>query len=347
MPVGFRSVLHADPGQRLIDGVIEHMNHWMAGKYIDVDAAARGRHQLDDGGVITIIGEEHEGGRIYRWMRQHSGAPRQELRRLTISAVDWPEADGWLWVEIETQASIPSAIAAPFMPMSVPRVLRMLLSSLSFRDGRTDITAEPQWITSNHLPDIMDYLADETRRGAVYVASQGSRPSEHFTQWITEITWQVVGLGTVFLLDDDVTQEFNEMVGASHAVPTGAVRTYLPNVALDDPDDPQRHKILGAARIAQTEPRRLAGMLGHNARLRAAVMDLSPEVRELDRHLYTLEETAEPAPRRANLRAVPPTADASGAAILAKLDSLENEIRALRDELRLRYTGRHRQLSVS
>lgn len=347
MSVGYRSFLHAEPGQHLVDVLIEHLNRWMAEKDINVDAGSPGKYTFSNGNVIVVIEEAHNEGRIYRWTRRHQNAHPRDVLRSTITAAEDRYSRGWLWSEIETQDDDPSSIPTPFSCMSVPRVLRSLLGALSFRDGRTEIAAEPQWVSSRHLPDVMDCLADESRLGPVYVASQGPAAQDRFGHWVTEVTWHLVGMGSVLVLDNAVAAEFNEMVGERHGVPAGTIRTYLPNVNLDDADDPRRHRILGTTRINLSEPRRLAGMLGLAARIRAAQLTLPDEVAELDRLLLHREKEAVPARACASLRAVPLAQDLTEAAILTKLAALEQEIHGLRTALNMRSANGHRQLSAS
>src|SRR5690606_21666234 len=130
--------------------------------------------------------------------------------------------------------------------------------------------------------------------------------SQHVTPpdidvWATDVMWDVVGLGSLYLLDTEVEKEFNEMVGMRHGVPVGTMRTYLPGVNLDDHNDPQRHQILGRTRIEWTEPRRLSRIIGHAQRERAAQAVLPAEVLKLDERLS--EGCTAPA---RNLRAVEP-----------------------------------------
>jgi hypothetical protein len=169
--------------------------------------------------------------------------------------------------------------------MSVPAVLRSILAELPCRDGVVPSATEPTWVHSEDLPDLMDYLADDTRLGPVYVARQGVRDAEAFRGWARDVMWEVVGLGNTFLLGREVEQEFNDMVGELHAIPEGAIRTYLPGVQLDDARDPRRHQILGAVRIDRSGPRRLAYIFGLSQRDRGSLVVLPPEVAEIEQML--------------------------------------------------------------
>lgn len=331
MAVGFRSFLRVDPGQSLVETVIGHIERWSMAKQIDIDPAAPGRYSFADDNALSIFRERDGDDHIYRWRRVHQAAERGDVWRTTFTALERPDAPGWLWSEIETVDGNRPDPSSPFACMSVPRVLRELLAELTCYDGRTTMSGEPQWVAGSHLPDLMDYLADDTRLGAVYIASQGPRSADGFVEWATQVTWHLVGLGSVFLLDNAVNREFNEMVGNGHALPSGTVRTFLPRVDLDDPRDPQRHKILGINRITESSPRRLAGMLGLIERTRRADSPIPVEAAELDRAL-TAQEDGPTIARPTPLHAVT-VAEAVMASRSDGHDTSIPDIAALREEL--------------
>lgn len=282
MAVGFRSFLRVAPGQQLLGTVIEHLGRWLASKEIHLDAHRAGQYVLDHDDLVTVLRDRVGGGQLYQWRRQHPDAQPRDVWRTTITVLERPDEPGWIWTEIETRDDCSAPGAAAFNRcMSVPSVLRGLLAELETLDGRTEIAPSPQWVTLGHLPDLMDYLADETRRGPVYMASQGQQPREEFERWAREVTWHLVGMGSAFLLDPVVEAGFNEMMGSGHAVPAGTMRTYLPEVNLDNPGDPLRHRILGRTRIVTTDTRRLARMLGRAERDRAARLPIPARAREL------------------------------------------------------------------
>ncbi|MBB5791646.1 hypothetical protein [Jiangella mangrovi] len=290
MSVGFRSFLHTFSGP-VVETVVDHVGRWSAAKEIDVDAGRPGRSELDADDVVTVlVADDDTGRRLYRWRRLHPLARgAEEIWRTTITAVEAGESGpGWMWVEIEV-ADEPGD-RAPRVPfMSVPAVLRGLLPDLDCADGLVPVSTEPRWAGSADLPDLMDYLADESRLGPVYVARQGARDSAEFQTWATNVAWEVVSLGHMFLLPSGVEDEFNDMVGPNHAIPDAAIRTYLPGVRLDDPFDPRRHQILGSVRIDRTGPRRLSYILGLSQRDRTLSTPLPDEVGLVDSALTLLE----------------------------------------------------------
>lgn len=336
MAVGFRSFLRLAPGQDLLGTVVEHLGRWLATKEIHLDAGRPGNYLLDHDDLVTILRDSSGAGEFYQWRRQHPDAQPRDVWRTTFTVLEHPTGPGWLWTEIETRDDVTAIGEAPYNRcMSVPSVLRGLLGELTATDGRTEMAPGPQWVTTNHLPDLMDYLADETRRGPVYMISQGLRSQDEFDRWAREITWHLVGLGSAFLLDETVEAGFNEMVGRPHAVPPGTMRTYLPDVNLDSLEDPLRHKILGRSRILATDTRRLARMLGRAERDRAARVAIPVEARELVR---AYEPTPMPAvPGREQHR------------LLLELQAENDRLReALRTRPRLHVAGRQEeQLNAS
>lgn len=330
MAIGFRSFLRVDPGQSLVETVIGHIERWSMAKQIDVDPAIAGRYRFADDNLLTIFRERDGDAHVYRWRRVHEAAARGDVWRTTFTVVERPDALGWLWSEIETIDGTRPDPSSPFACMSVPRVLRELLGKLTCYDGKTPMTNEPRWVAGQQLPDLMDYLADDSRLGAVYLASQGTRDTDAFVNWATQVTWHLVGLGSVFLLDNAVNRDVTEMVGTGHAVPSGTIRTFLPHVDLDDPHDSQRHKILGISRITDSSPRRLAGMLGLIERSRGAESPLPAEAIELDR-ILTEREDGPTISRPASLR----TATIAEAVIASRPaePGVTADVQALREEL--------------
>jgi hypothetical protein len=290
MSIGFRSFLSVDEGESLIDTVVKHVQHWADVKEIDVPADSPGRSIRSQNDVVTVLREGVDGGDAYRWRREHPLAQHaNEMWRTSITAVEYPDRPGWIWTEIEVGASTQFSWSSHSTFMSVPGFLRSLIGTLPCSDGKTPAAAEPQWITPGHLPDMMDYLADDSRRGPVLVASQATKSEEELQEWATEASWELVGLGTMFLLAQDAETEFNEMVGLHHAVFPGTVRTYAPGLNLDDPDDSRRHRTLSRERIDHSTARRIAHILGLAQRDRASRIPVPDEIQSVHQVL-TLKE---------------------------------------------------------
>lgn len=296
MPVGFRSFLSADPHVPLLEAVVHHVNAWSAAKGIAVDAGCPGRHIAGRDDLVTVRFEDIGGASVYRWRRERRRlAWAGQMWRTTFTALRRPGERSWLWTEIEPFEPDEHTAWHPAKFMSAPMVMKELLSAMPFRDGRSVIAPEPQDVSADDLPDLMDYLADDTRRGPIFVVSEHVPRQIGDKLWAAELMADVVGLGMVFVLGPGVDVEFNEMMGRGHAVYPGTVRTYLPKVNLDDPLDRTRHLTMSKLRIDSAHPRRLSRMLGVACRERVArsrAAFLPAEALDVDRALTLRENRA-------------------------------------------------------
>ena len=66
---------------------------------------------------------------------------------------------------------------------------------------------------------------------------------------VEEITRQSVGLAGMYVLDEDAARGLQDSFGHLHAVPPGAIRTYLPDVDPASAVDARRHRTLLAKTI--------------------------------------------------------------------------------------------------
>ena len=70
-----------------------------------------------------------------------------------------------------------------------------------------------------------------------FVAGSDAESAIPFDPWARQVgMWakEVSGLGKVFVLDPAATLAFQQRVGPELAAPAWAIRTYRPNVQLDD-----------------------------------------------------------------------------------------------------------------
>lgn len=286
MTLGYRSYLQVDADESLIETVVGRISSWQQEAEFDGDAAVPGRYAQRSGDVITVVRDENDDECLYRWRRIHPDASEHAAWRTTLTAGERADGGGWLRAEVEP-AEVPSGPwrrgRGAMMP--VPEILAPLLDELCCRDGRTPVSAHPRWLDPDRLPDVMDDLADESRRGAILVASSAYWERDDLEAWAEQVLAESVGLCTMYLLGTDVEAEFNEMVGSAHAVGPGTVRTYAPNVTLDQPDDPYRHRILGAGRIHDDPVHRIASMLGTALRHRTWRQPLPPHVIDVEHQL--------------------------------------------------------------
>ncbi|WP_123788592.1 hypothetical protein [Phytoactinopolyspora halophila] len=295
MALGYRSFLYVDPDQPVVDTLIAHLDRWLSNKGIGTPAGKPGHYVRGKNDVITVVDDEETDCRTYRWRREHPYAQGDgDMWRTTVTAVERPHAAGFWWTEVELPLTPPPDGAMSSTFMSAPGFVREILGELSCRDGQTPVLATPQWVSEEYLPDLMDHLADGTRRGPVLVASHHGREPDELERWSVRVSWQLAGLGTMFLLDKEIEKEFNEMVGRSHAVAPGTVRTYAPQVCLDDSHDPKRHRTLGNQRIRYNPASRVCYLLGMAQRDRTSRIPVPEEARDVDLELVNKEKEMRP-----------------------------------------------------
>ncbi|NEE03928.1 hypothetical protein [Phytoactinopolyspora halotolerans] len=289
----YRSILNVDPDEPLIDTVAEHLHRWIATKSVHVPSEAPGRYLLSPEDMITVLRENVDGKRVFRWHRERPFDRRDpELMTTTVTAVEDPDGRGWLWTQVQPPSSHSRTPRGKGF-MCVPSFVRSMLGSLACFDGQTPILADPQWISTGHLPDLMDFLADDTRRGPILVVSPSiTGPSA--IEGATALTFrELIGIGTMFLLEEDAEEDFNTMMGPDHALLPGTIRTYAPGVNLDEPDDPARHPTLGRRRIETKSVGQLAYLLGLCQRRLTCSAPIPPYLDEIDQALMDAESRME------------------------------------------------------
>ncbi|WP_129665519.1 DUF4200 domain-containing protein [Phytoactinopolyspora endophytica] len=292
MTVGYRSFLVVDDGENVIEPIVEHVGAWVESMDVSVPTDQAGHYRLDDDDVV-VVHETYQSSEIYRWLWDRPRVQRPgAISRLCVTAVEETDGPGWFWVEVELLGEERGVWSARSFFAPVPMFVPPILGDALCRDGRTPMTAIPMWASPDHVPDLMDYLADESRRGPVFIASQGAREISEFQAWADDAMSDIIGLGVMFLLSPHVEQEFNEMVGPKHAVANGAVRTYLPGVNLDHYHDQKRHPMLSVSRIGHSSGREVSHLLGAAQRSRLVWLGVPHEAVEIDRMLREREEKA-------------------------------------------------------
>lgn len=93
------------------------------------------------------------------------------------------------------------------------------------------LSGRPTPVGTEELDDLIAAICDPERRGPALVAAPIPGVSTPLLAGdVEEITRPPVGLAGVYVLDEDASQDLQESFGRLHAVPFGAIRTYLPGV---------------------------------------------------------------------------------------------------------------------
>ncbi|NEE00372.1 hypothetical protein [Phytoactinopolyspora halotolerans] len=324
MAVGYRSFLVVDGRESVVKPITKHIGAWIESIDIHLPTDQPGYHRLDDENEIIVQHETHRGNGVYRWRWNRPGVDRPgAVTRLSVTAAEQASGPGWLWIEAELPGPERAAWSARTLFAPVPPFVPPVLTEVACYDGQTPMTSVPMWASRDHVPDLMDYLSDEARRGPVFVASQDSRRTAEFQEWADDAMSDIIGLGVMFLLDKQVEQEFNEMVGERHAIGAGAVRTYLPGVNLDRYHDENRHPVLSVSRIDRTTGREVSHLLGAAQRSRLSRLPVPPDAVEVDRILQEREDQAREHADRATGGRPPTPAAASEQTERARIQAVQ------------------------
>ncbi|WP_396048019.1 hypothetical protein [Aeromicrobium sp. UC242_57] len=158
-----------------------------------------------------------------------------------------------LWFESEGMRPDGS----PVQP-ATPRVVRRTLQAVDAFDGPVPVLSEPRTVRLDDVDELISFIEDEDRDLSVVVAAPVPGVSTaKWAQAIGSLTRDAVGCASFFVLEPAAADALNARLGSTHAVPAGAVRTFVPRVDMGDWADARRHRILTAKddeRRAQAEP---------------------------------------------------------------------------------------------
>lgn len=312
--LGYRAFFNVERQSQLIGLVEGQLHSWMKTKNWDYDG-------LDEGNVVdvasdtrcVVLGEQlQDGSRTRRYRFLQDGHGGQWITELT--AYQSRNDDGWVWLEVDQPEGARRA--------GTPRLATMLVEVLAVRDGDHSLTPQPMPAGASEVAAVIESVADPARRGLLFVAGSATDSDIPQAQWngyVSRILKETVGLSSAYLLDPEATEEFNRWVPPSHRVRPYTIRTYRPEVRLDEPLDSERHRILTTASIIRDDPHGLQRLLGNRARETAISASLPSAVRRVDRRLrdvldtLLLDRTASTAERLVDLPAAQAqTAEAAG-----------------------------------
>jgi hypothetical protein len=213
----------------------------------------------------------------------------------TVAATRGDDHRGTTWVSLNVEATAPTGNAPQPAP---PRLIRLLLGALDAYDGEALLRECPTVVPEPRVEQLLDIVCAENRRLPVVIAAPPLDVG--FEQWratVAELTRDLPGLATIYLLDPVAARAFNDGIGSTHRIGPGAVRTYLPDVDPAVVDDAVRHRVLGRRRI-ESEPRRARWALAALPRQLAASSLPARAARGLDLSLrdFTRDRASAAAP---------------------------------------------------
>jgi hypothetical protein len=186
----------------------------------------------------------------------------------TVAVTRGPGA-GAAWVSVNVEAVV-KAGGAPVQFAAVPKLVRLLLEDLDAYDGPAHLRARPELVNGSRVEDILDLVCSDARRlPTVVAAPPHGMPFDQWRRLLDEVTRNLPGLASIYLLDPRAAVAFNAGVGTTHWIGPGAIRTYLTDVDPAVQDDAIRHRVLSWRRVEE-DPRRASRLLAALPRQLAA-----------------------------------------------------------------------------
>lgn len=271
--LGYRAHFEVTDRETVLDDSLDEFRTWLRGKGYDPDA-------IGDG-VSVEIAPNVEASLI-------SIADSDASQSLRAQVIERKPEGAWtseLIVHIPTDEFEPAAVLLDIhspapddsQPIStgVPRLARGLLGTLAARDSLARLTDQPILIRTGEVDALAAAIRDPNRRGLLFVAgSADSLPLKAWTKYVATLLRQTAGLASAYVLDAGATRALATLLGPTHAVAPGTLRTYLPGVDPNSELDARRHRILSTTRIVNDRSQWIAGILGRKARENALEVEL-------------------------------------------------------------------------
>lgn len=295
--LGYRSyfsVAGAEAGQT-IPLALGQLHAWLRSKKYDADLLVPGESvELGYRALARLTTERtQDGGESIRFVLREAQPIGTWTTQLVIHDPRQGREQPWVWLDVDAPPDEGSDGRRPrWTPL--PRLARELLEVLDGRDHGARLNPSVETVREEDVDSLIEVLAAPGRRGPVFVAgSDPTLPMDPWRKLVGELLRQTTGLAAGYILDPAATARFEDAVGARHAVPPGAMRTYLRGMDIGSDLDAYRHRLLTTGRIVSDDPSRVVRVLGNRAR------DLTlnePLPRAASRTLERLLALAEEAP---------------------------------------------------
>ena len=241
--LGYRAHFEVVDRGAVVDDSLREFRTWLRSKGYNPESLG------DDGGVTEIAPSveaslfKMSGDDSSESWRAHVSERRPEGTWASELTIHLP-ADQREPAEVLLDIHNPSASGSQPILTGVPRLARNLLGALQARDSSARLSDQPVIVRGHHVDSIAAVIADPNRRGITFVAgSADSLPLVAWSEYVATLLRQTVGLVSAYVLDASATQELESLLGPTHAVAAGTLRTYLPSVETGSDLDARRHRI--------------------------------------------------------------------------------------------------------
>lgn len=307
MATGYRAIFRLETGEDAVTVAESQLRSWFREKLVSngrgalaaADWEGIGRHALGSDANLFVVHDDHPADssqrRLYRFVERNSAG----TWRVSIYAFSLPNSRDFSQTLVVEAGLDGTDEEDALRKVDPPRIARHLLDTAAVRDGNTMLYGKPRLVRQDGIDEVVAALVDPDRTASVIVAaSPGPEVDHKWAQIIESLTKKSVGVATTFVVTHAAVEELNARLTPSHAAEFGRVRTYAPDVALHDPEDGLKHRILGPATLARTiRGTRVSGHLPYihaeSARRRFIVSALPSDVRRGIELLKRAETEAE------------------------------------------------------
>lgn len=265
MTLGYRSILRLEDSQDANKIAAEQMRSWLKTKHrnerghgdLDTyDWSGQGTHVLGASARLTVVEHSGEDGSSRRLLRLEE-QNKSGIWRVSVTSASLPNGTAARQlIVVEVDANVESLNGRSVSEnTNPPNIVRSLLEVTRARDFHADIplSASPALVESQDVDQLVGALLDSRRSTSIVLA--GCIPGAPESRWskvIESLVKNSAGTTATFILTEEAQNRLNDVLTATHAVATGAVRTFLPGVVPSDRTDALRHRVLYPATLAES-----------------------------------------------------------------------------------------------
>ncbi|MDQ0241399.1 hypothetical protein [Arthrobacter bambusae] len=266
-------------GVDALQGVTEKTLAWLEQKGLDTKhVEPNGEYVVAEHARLKWVVPDAEAvGDTHRFILTEGSPSGEWVSTITVRK----PRDGrpWFWMDVEGNEWA-----------GAPRLVRTLIDEYACSDRGVRLTTRPVIVRAQQVDQLIQLLRRSGRRTVSFIAgSSVGLPIREWTELVADILKQTTGQASAYVLDPVATTIFNQRVGQGFGVLPGMLRTYLPDLNLEDSQDAARHRFLTAESIASQHKGRLRKTLSYKAREVAQASLLDDKIRILDRRIDELE----------------------------------------------------------
>jgi hypothetical protein len=309
MATGYRSVLRLSDEHDAVAVAEEQVRSWLTdkkrgrrGRSTSLDWDGPGRYRISPKLELLVVHVDHDPHtqrRLYRIIETNRDG-QWGVTLYAGSVSSGKRKSQVIVVEVDLLGSDRETALAKVAP---PRIVRSLLDTYAVTDHLAELTGTPVVVRSSQMPELVAAITDPLRTASVVVALSPARDlDDAWREVVKSLTQQSVGVTATYVVYADAVDDFMEAMTASHTISRGHIRTYLPQVDVNNASDGIRHKWLTLPTLTSSlEKRRVSESLqrrhGEAARRRHVEAGLPTDVQRMVELLRRAETTVERAAR--------------------------------------------------